>query len=99
MTASVFGPITGVTKEVGLKGSFWGDRGSINLGAFDIDRQNVALSWNNVIDFTTAEIENLMNPNNVLPGDPGYKYAEEGTASAARYYKSTENSLRSGCHA
>jgi outer membrane receptor protein involved in Fe transport len=87
-----FGPITGVTKEVGLKGDFWSNRASINLGVFDIDRQNVALSWNNVIDFTTAEIENLMNPNNVLPGNPGYKYAEEGTASAARYYRSTENS-------
>jgi hypothetical protein len=33
-----------------------------------------------------------MNPNNVRPGDPGYKYAEEGTASASRYYRSTENS-------
>jgi len=33
-----------------------------------------------------------MNPNNVLPGQPGYKYAEEGTASAARNYRSTENS-------
>lgn len=87
-----FPPITGVTKEVGLKGSFWGDKASVNLGVFNIDRQNVALSWNGVIDFTTAEIENLMNPNDVLPGNPGYKYGEEGTASAARYYSSTENS-------
>ena len=89
-----FPPITGVTKEIGIKGSFWQDRASVNLGVFDIDRQNVALSWNGVtgIDFTTAEIEDLMNPNNIHPGDPGYKYGEEGTASAARYYKSTENS-------
>ena len=89
-----FPPITGVTKEVGLKGSFWQDRANLNLGVFNIDRQNVALSWNGVtgIDFTTAEIENLMNPNNILPGDPRYKYGEEGTASGARYYKSTENS-------
>jgi outer membrane receptor protein involved in Fe transport len=89
-----FGPITGETKEVGLKGDFWKNRASITLGVYDIDRQNVALSFNGVtgIDFTAVEIENLMNPNNVLPGDPGYKYAEEGTASAARNYKSTENS-------
>jgi outer membrane receptor protein involved in Fe transport len=87
-----FPPITGVTKEIGLKGSFWGDRANVNLGVFNIDRQNVALSWNNVIDFTTAELEDLMNPNDVLPGDPRYKYGEEGTASAARNYKSTENS-------
>jgi outer membrane receptor protein involved in Fe transport len=87
-----FPPITGVTKEVGLKGSFWGDKASVNLGVFNIDRQNVALSWNTIIDFTTAEIEDLMNPNDILPGNPAYKYGEEGTASAARYYKSTENS-------
>jgi hypothetical protein len=89
-----FGPITGVNKEVGLKGDFWKNRVSINLGVFEIDRQNVALSFNGVtgIDFTAVEIENLMNPNDVLPGDPGYKYAEEGTASAARNYRSTENS-------
>ncbi|WP_414663016.1 TonB-dependent siderophore receptor [Horticoccus sp. 23ND18S-11] len=89
-----FPPITGVTKEIGLKGNLWNDRISVNLGAFNIDRQNVALSWNGVtgIDFTTAEIEDLMNPNNLRPGDPGYKYGEEGTASNARYYRSTENS-------
>lgn len=87
-----FGPITGVTKEVGLKGNFWNDRASINLGVFDIDRQNVALSWNTIISFDSSEIEDLMNPNDVLPGDPRYKYAEEGTGSASRYYRSTENS-------
>lgn len=89
-----FGPITGTNKEVGIKGNFWGDRGNISLSAFNIDRQNVALSYNGVtgVDFTTAEVEDLMNPNDVRPGDPGYKYAEEGTASASRYYRSTENS-------
>ena len=89
-----FGPITGTNKEVGIKGNFWGDRANVSLSAFNIDRQNVALSYNGVtgIDFTTADAENLMNPNDILPGDPRYKYAEEGTASASRYYRSTENS-------
>jgi outer membrane receptor protein involved in Fe transport len=89
-----FGPITGTNKEVGIKGNFWGDRANISLSTFNIDRQNVALSYNGVtgIDFTTADVEDLMNPNNLRPGDPGYKFAEEGTASASRYYRSTENS-------
>jgi hypothetical protein len=87
-----FPPITGVTKEIGLKGSFWQDRANLSLGVFNIDRQNVALSWNNIINLTTPELEDLMNPNDVLPGDPRYKYGEEGTASAARNYRSTENS-------
>jgi outer membrane receptor protein involved in Fe transport len=87
-----FGPITGVTQEVGLKGSLLDDRASVTLGVFSIDRQNVVLSWNNVIDFSASETEDLMNPNDVLPGSPGYKYVEPGTASASRNYKSTEQS-------
>jgi len=87
-----FPPITGETKEIGLKGSFWGDRANVNLGVFNIDRQNVALSWNNIVAFDRTELEDLMNPNDVLPGDPRYIYSEEGTASASRNYKSTENS-------
>jgi outer membrane receptor protein involved in Fe transport len=81
-----------VTKEIGIKGSFWQDKANVNLGVFNIDRQNVALSWNTIVDFNAAEVEDLMNPNDILPGDPRYKYSEEGTASASRYYKSTENS-------
>lgn len=88
----VFPPITGVTKEIGLKGSFWDDKVNVNLGVFNIDRQNVALSWNNIVSLDRDELEDLMNPNDVLPGDPRYIYNEEGTASNARYYKSTENS-------
>ena len=87
-----FGPITGVTKEVGLKGSLFGERLTATLGVFDIQRQNVAITWNSVFDFNTTEIEDLMNPNNVRPGDPGYKYGVVGTASASRYYRSTESS-------
>ncbi len=87
-----FPPILGVTKEVGIKGNFWQDKASLNLGVFNIDRQNVALSWNNIISLDRTELEDLMNPNDVLPGDPRYIYSEEGTASASRYYKSTENS-------
>lgn len=89
-----FGPILGENKEIGIKGDFWRDRANISLSFFDVARQNVALSYNGVtgIDFTTADVEDLMNPNDVRPGDPGYKYAEAGTASASRYYRSTETS-------
>lgn len=87
-----FGPISGVTKEIGLKGSLFDDRASFTLGVFEIDRQNVVRSWNGIIDLTASETEDLMNPNNVLPGDPAYKYVEEGTASASRNYGSTESS-------
>jgi len=86
------GPIAGVSKEIGLKGNFWNKKATVTLGVFDIDRQNVVLSWNNIIAFNDTSTEDLMNPNNVLPGDPGYKFREPGTASAARNYTATENS-------
>jgi hypothetical protein len=41
---------------------------------------------------SAAALEDLMNPNDVLPGDPRYKYSAPGTASASRNYSSTENS-------
>ena len=86
------GPISGVTKEIGLKGNLWSDRLAFSFGLFEIDRQNVVRSWNNIIPFTDTQTEDLMNPNDVLPGDPRYKYREPGTASAARNYTATEKS-------
>ena len=86
------GPIDGVTKEVGLKGTLLDERVSFTLGAFEIDRQNVVLSWNNLVSFSDTQTEDLMNPNNVLPGDPNYKYREPGTASASRNFTAVEQS-------
>ena len=87
-----FGPITGVTKEFGVKGSLFDDRAGLTLGVFDIDRQNVALSYNNIINLTAADLEDLMNPNDVLPTNSNYRFSAPGTASAARNYSATENS-------
>jgi outer membrane receptor protein involved in Fe transport len=87
-----FGPIIGQTKEVGLKGSLFDGRAGITFAVFDIDRQNVKLSYNNIINLTAAQLEDLMNPNDILPGNAAYRYSAPGTASAARNYQSTENS-------
>lgn len=66
-----FGPITGVTKEIGIKGDFWDRKGSVQLGVFQIDRENVEFRWT-PSSFTASDVEDLINPNNVLPGSPGY---------------------------
>jgi outer membrane receptor protein involved in Fe transport len=87
-----FGPIIGTTKEIGLKGNLLDGRAGLTLGVFDIDRENVRLSYNNIINLSAAQLEDLMNPNDVLPGNPAYKFSAPGTASAARNYQSTENS-------
>ena len=87
-----FGPIMGTTKEVGLKGNWFDGRAGVTLGVFDIDRANVRLSYNNIIGLSATQLEDLMNPNDVLPGNPAYRFSAPGTASAARNYQSTENS-------
>lgn len=87
-----FGPIIGTTREIGVKGNLPDGRAALTLGVFDIDRENVRLSYNNVIGLSAAQLEDLMNPNDVLPGNPAYKFSAPGTASAARNYQSTENS-------
>jgi hypothetical protein len=87
-----FGPISGTTREIGLKGSALDNKVGFTLGVFDIDRANVVLSYNNIIGLSAAQLEDLMNPNDVLPGNPAYVYSAPGTASAARNYRSTENS-------
>jgi hypothetical protein len=86
------GPIFGVSKEIGLKGNLWSDKLAFSVGLFEIDRQNVVRSWNNIIAFSDTATEDLMNPNNILPGDSRYKYREPGTASASRNYTATEKS-------
>ncbi|MSU50821.1 MAG: hypothetical protein EXS37_17325 [Opitutus sp.] len=87
-----FGPITGVTKEIGFKGSLFDNRAEFTLGVFDIDRQNVALNYRDVVGFGSDALEDMMNPNDVLPGNPRYRYSAPGVASAARNYSATENS-------
>ena len=87
-----FGPINGTTKEIGFKGSAFGDRAGFTLGIFDIDRKNVVLSYNNIVAFSAAQLEDLMNANDVLPGNSAYKFSAPGTASAARNYRADENS-------
>ena len=81
-----------MTKEVGFKGTLLDERVSFTFGAFEIDRQNVVLSWNNLVSFSDTQTEDLMNPNNVLPGDPNYKFREPGTASASRNFTAVEQS-------
>jgi outer membrane receptor protein involved in Fe transport len=57
----IFGPISGVTKELGLKGALLDNRLTFTLGVFHIDRQNVEFRWN-PSSFSAGDIENLDEP-------------------------------------
>lgn len=87
------GPAQGETKEIGIKGNLWKDRLAVTLGVFQIDRLNSIKSFDGVgPDLNADELEDLMNPNNILPTDPLYKGAMRDRNSASRNYLSTESS-------
>lgn len=60
----------GETKEVGVKGHLFENRLFFNLAAYRTERQNTVFTWSGSL--TAAEMEDLFNPNNLAPGDPGY---------------------------
>lgn len=68
---NIFGPISGVTKEIGIKGGLFDDRLTVTLGVFQIDRANVEFRWT-PSNFSAGDIENLINPNNITASDPRY---------------------------
>jgi hypothetical protein len=87
------GPAEGETKEIGLKGNLFENKASLTLGVFQIDRLNSIKSFDGVgPDLSADELEDLMNPNDVLPGDPNYKGAMRERNSASRNYISAETS-------
>jgi hypothetical protein len=87
------GPAQGETKEIGIKGNLWRDRLTVTLGVFEIDRLNSIKSFDGVGPGLDADdLEDLMNPNNILPTDPNWKGAMRDRNSASRNYLSTESS-------
>ena len=67
----IFGPISGVTKEIGIKGALFDNRLTLTLGVFQIDRANVEFRWN-PSNFSAGDIEDLVNPNSITASDPRY---------------------------
>jgi hypothetical protein len=87
------GPAEGQTKELGIKGNLWGNKVAVTLGVFEIDRVNSIKSFNGVgPDLSADELEDLMNPNDILPTDPAFQGAMRDRNSASRNYLSTEAS-------
>ena len=67
----IFGPISGVTKEIGIKGAMFDNRVTLTFGAFQIDRANVEFRWT-PSSFSAGDIEDLINPNTITASDPRY---------------------------
>ena len=83
------GPVRGKTKEVGLKGDIFKRKLTYTLGFYDIKRVNAAYAWSpDVLNLT--QLEDLINPNNILQGDPKYVEVISGLNNERRTVNSTE---------
>jgi hypothetical protein len=85
------GPVRGQTKEVGLKGDLFRRKITYTLGVYEVQRQNAAYAWQpDVLNLT--QLEDLINPNNILPGDPKYVEVVNGLNNERRTVNSNEQS-------
>lgn len=85
------GPVRGETKEVGLKGDLFQRKLSYTLAAYDIRRQNVQFAWSPDV-LPLIQLEDLMNPNDILPADPRYARVTDGPNNERRTVNSSEHS-------
>lgn len=88
-TGKPLGPVIGETKEAGVKTSLLGGKLFATLGVYRTDRANTRYLWspNNL---SATELEDLFNPNNLSPGDPGYFVPAPGANNEFRTVMSTE---------
>jgi hypothetical protein len=85
------GPITGDTKEIGIKGDLAKQKLFYSLAFYEINRRNAAYSWTPDL-LSNTQLEDLFNPNNLLPSDPGYFAVTTGLNNERRTINSEENS-------
>ncbi len=85
------GPVRGKTKEVGLKGDLFQRKLTYTLGVYDLKRVNAAYAWlPDVLNLT--QLEDLINPNNILASDPKYVTVVNGLNNERRTVNSNEQS-------
>ena len=85
------GPVRGKTKEIGIKGDLFKRKLTYTLGVYDLKRVNAAYAWlPDVLNLT--QLEDLINPNNLLPSDPKYLTVVNGLNNERRTVNSNEQS-------
>jgi len=84
------GPVRGKTKEVGLRLEL-PRRLTATVSFYDTKRVNAAYAWNpDVLSLT--QLEDLINPNNILPSDSRYLEVVNGLNNERRTVNSNEQS-------
>jgi hypothetical protein len=85
------GPVRGKTKEVGLRFELFRRKLTYSVSFYDTKRVNAAYAWlPDVLSLT--QLEDLINPNNVLPSDPKYVDVVDGLNNERRTVNSNEQS-------
>jgi hypothetical protein len=87
----VLGPVLGQTRELGVKTDLFDRQVFVTAAAFGIQRQNVAYAWL-PDNLSAVNLEDLINPNNLKPGDPGYRSVVNGLNNERRTVNSSERS-------
>ena len=84
------GPVRGKTKEAGLRFELF-RKVTAKVSVYDTKRVNAAYAWlPDVLNRT--QLEDLINPNNVLPGDPKFVEVVNGLNNERRTVNSNEQS-------
>jgi Outer membrane receptor proteins, mostly Fe transport len=89
-TDEALGPELGETKEVGIKGFFMDNKLAATVAFYEIEQFNSRFVWNPNL-LTAAEMEELFNPNDLMPSSPGYFIPSAGLNSEARTVTSSEH--------
>ncbi|MBL9190013.1 MAG: TonB-dependent receptor plug domain-containing protein [Opitutaceae bacterium] len=84
------GPVRGKTKEVGLRFELF-RKLTYTVSFYDTKRVNAAYAWLPDV-LNLASLEDLINPNNILPGDPKYIEVVSGLNNERRTVNSNEQS-------
>lgn len=87
----VLGPITGTTKEIGLKGDLFDKNLFYTIAGYRINRRNAAYAWTPDL-LSNTQLEDLFNPNNLTPSSPGYFPVTTGLNNERRTANSQEQS-------
>lgn len=88
-TGKPLGPVLGETNELGVKTALFDRKLFATFGVYRTDRSNSRYVWN-PNNLSAAEMEQLFNPNNLRPGDPGYFVPAPGANDEFRTVPSTE---------
>ncbi len=88
-TGEVLGPALGQNREIGLKGNLFAKKLTYTLTFYRTQNLNTPFIWSSTA-LSRAQMEELFNPNNLGPTDPGYVTIATGLNTEERTVRANE---------